>query len=278
METNKGTEPRNGSHEAVSSDEYLETIRMLAAAIDAVDPFTRGRSYRVSRFCRAVARRLEMSRADSLDLEFAALLHDIGRVAILHDVLMKPAALSHADRAAVHTHPEVGYQILRRVPALRGAAALVRAHHEQPDGRGYPQGLSGEEIPLGSRVLSVIASFDAMTTDRPYRRGRSCEEAYDELRAHAGSMFDSKLVHLVVALHQTGELFEDFEPDNLNSADHILCRALERWRTVDGDHYLATAVPPSQSGEISVQIIECPVDPLADENPAEWRGPSNRAA
>jgi HD-GYP domain-containing protein (c-di-GMP phosphodiesterase class II) len=271
--------PQAGMPDHVSAEAYLETIRMLAAALDAVDPFTRGRSYRVSRFCRAVGRRLDLSSRELRDLEFAALLHDIGRVAILHDVLLKPAALSQADRVAVHTHPEVGYDILRRVPELVGAAALVRAHHEQPDGCGYPQGLSGNEIPLGSRVLAILASFDAMTTDRPYRRGRSCEEAYEELRAHSGTMFDAAIVGLVVSLHQSGELFEDFERDNLNSPDHILCRALERWRTNDPAHSGPGPSPRGRSGEISVQIIDCPVDPLAEDgNPRRVSGRMPRAA
>src|SRR5206468_2063398 len=104
-------------------------------------------------------------------LEYGALLHDIGRTAILHDVLLRPRALDSKEQAMQRTHPTIGYEIVKGVPFLEEAAEIVYAHHEQPDGRGYPRGLTAEQIPLGAQIIMVAAAYDAMTEDRPYRKG-----------------------------------------------------------------------------------------------------------
>jgi len=140
----------------------LSLIKIFASIIDSEDPFTAGRSFRVSQYAVRLARELGLSSAECMDLEYAALLHDIGRTAIRNDVFSKPGRLDDQERATMSTHPQTGYYILKDIDGLESAAELVRCHHEQPDGNGYPRGLSGEEIPLGSRIIMVAAAFDAM--------------------------------------------------------------------------------------------------------------------
>lgn len=192
---------------------YRDTVLRLAAVIDGSDPFCRGRSYRISRYCLAVGRELGLPRAELRDLELAALLHDIGRSAIHHDVLRKPGRLSEEEREVVRTHPEVGFELVRDIPGLEGVAEIIRAHHEQPDGRGYPRGLRGREIPVGSRILMVVAAYEAMVRERPYRRGLSVDEALKELREHAGTMFFPEVVDAFLRLHRSGGLLAGVDPD-----------------------------------------------------------------
>jgi HD-GYP domain-containing protein (c-di-GMP phosphodiesterase class II) len=187
-------------------DSRIETVRMLMSAIDAFDPFTRGLSTRIAHASVGVARQLGLSPREIEDIEYAALLHDIGRTAIHLDILARPGRLSGEERAVLQTHPTVGYEIIRRLPYLAQAAEIVYAHHEQPDGRGYPRGLKAHEIPIGARIIMVAAAFDAMTCERPYRRGLQVPAAYEELRRHAGTQFFPDVVEAFIALHQAGEL------------------------------------------------------------------------
>ncbi len=206
--------PRGGCSLPVPGDRgFRDTVLRMAAVIDGSDPFSRGRSYRISRYCLAVGRELGLSQAQLRDLELAALLHDIGRSAIHHDVLRKPGRLSEEEREAVRTHPEVGFELVRDIPGLEGAAEIIRAHHEQPDGRGYPRGLRGREIPVGSRILMLAAAYEAMVRERPYRRGLSVDEALKELRDHAGTMFFPEVVDAFLRLHRSGGLLGDVDPE-----------------------------------------------------------------
>jgi HD-GYP domain-containing protein (c-di-GMP phosphodiesterase class II) len=144
-------------------------------------------------------------------IEYAALLHDIGRTAIHLDIFTRPGTLSGEEREVLHTHPTIGRDIINRIPGLETAAAIVHAHHEQPDGRGYPQGLKGNSIPVGSRIIMVAAAFDAMTRERPYRRGLTPEAAYEELRRHVGTQFFGDVVEAYITLHTSGALAEPEE-------------------------------------------------------------------
>lgn len=186
-------------------DPQLETVRFLMSAIDAFDPFTRGHSARISRACVVVARHLGVPAEQIAQVEFAALLHDIGRTAIHLDIT-RPGTLSGEERQVLHTHPTVGSEIVARIPGLEEAAEIVHAHHEQPDGRGYPRGLKGDAIPVGSRIIMVAAAFDAMTRERPYRRGLTAGAAYDELRRHAGTQFFPEVVEAYATLHASGAI------------------------------------------------------------------------
>jgi HD-GYP domain-containing protein (c-di-GMP phosphodiesterase class II) len=198
------------AHASVSGkagpDPELETVRLLMSAIDAFDPFTRGHSARIAFACTKVARQLGLPAEEIDQTEYAALLHDIGRTAIHLDILTRPGTLSGEEREVLHTHPTVGRDIINRIPGLESAAAIVYAHHEQPDGRGYPRGLRGDAIPVGSRIIMVAAAFDAMTRERPYRRGLTAAAAYEELRRHAGTQFFGDVVEAYVTLHASGAL------------------------------------------------------------------------
>ena len=187
-------------------DPQIETVRLLMSAIDAFDPFTRGHSARIARACVMVARHLGLEDEEIVQIEYASLLHDIGRTAIHLDILTRSGTLSGEERQVLQTHPIIGSEIVGRIPGLEQAAEIVYSHHEQPDGQGYPRGLSGDAIPIGSRIIMVAAAFDAMTRERPYRRGLTAGAAYEELRRHAGTQFFAEAVEAYVVLHASGAL------------------------------------------------------------------------
>ena len=187
----------------------LLTIRALTDVIDASDPFSRGRSSRITRQVVRLAREMGASEEQLVDIELGALLHDLGRSAALNDVLQSPRALEPGERAIVQTHPQLGWEILRGIPGLEAAADIVHSHHERPDGRGYPRALQGDAIPLGARLIMVCAAYDAMTEDRPYRRGLPPEAACDELRRHEGTQFFAEVVEKFITLHNNGRLWEN---------------------------------------------------------------------
>ncbi len=188
---------------------HVDTVRTLVSAIDAADPFTRGHAERITRMSLLVGTRLGMSEKALAELEYAALLHDIGRAAIYYDVLLKPGRLDENEKALMQTHPKVGYDIIRNLKFMEGAAEIVYAHHEQPNGAGYPRGLKGDAVPLGARIIGAAAAYDAMTQDRPYRRGLTAEHAIEELEAKSGVQFCPEVVQVFVHLYESGQL--DFE-------------------------------------------------------------------
>ncbi len=173
---------------------YLATVRALAAAIDAKDPYTRGHSDGVAEFALGIGDRMSLSAEQSIALEMAAYLHDIGKIGISEDILLKPGKLTDAEMSQMRHHPLIGANILKSVAFPWPIAPIVRHHHEHFDGRGYPAGLRGDEIPLLARILTVADAFEAMVADRPYRRGRSHQEAILELRRCAGTQFDPRVV------------------------------------------------------------------------------------
>jgi len=201
----------------------LATVRVLMAVIDAFDPFTRGHSFRVSKYAVRVGRHLGVPAAQLEEIEYGALLHDIGRTAIHLDVLTSPRPLDAHERSVLQTHPTVGYEIVRTLPFMQEAAEIVYTHHEQPDGRGYPRGLKGAQIPVGARIIMVAAAFDAMTRERPYRRGLTPAAGYEELRRHSGTQFFGDVVEAFIALHESGELDQEiderYEPFRIATSD-----------------------------------------------------------
>lgn len=198
-----------------SRQPLLLTVRALTSVLDAADPLTRGRSLRISRYAVRVARELGVPESDMVDVELGALLHDLGRSAILNDVVQSPRPLDAGERAVVQTHPTIGRDILKDIPGLETAAEIVWTHHERPDGAGYPRGLAADQIPIGARVIMVCAAYDAMTQDRPYRRGLSSRAACEELRRCAGQQFFPDVVNAFVQLHDSGRLWEAFSRDEL---------------------------------------------------------------
>lgn len=162
--------------------------------LDLKDLNTGVHSTRLAEWALHVGAELGLSEKDLSDLEVAALLHDIGKVGIPDAILNKPGKLTSEEYALMKKHPEYGWAVLRQIPGMESASLLILHHHESFDGRGYPGGLKGREIPVGSRIVSVIDAFDAMVSSRPYREGLPFEEAKRRLREAAGTQFDPDVV------------------------------------------------------------------------------------
>ncbi len=180
---------------------YQATIETLAIAVDAKDEVTHGHVRRVQRHAVATARALGITEPIEIKaIEAAALLHDVGKLAVPDYVLNKPAALTRSEFEQIKQHVDTGATILRAVEFPYPVVPIVLGHHEQWDGRGYPAGLAGEAIPIGARILSVVDCFDAVTSDRPYRRKLSDEEAIAILQSRAGTMYDRRVVDAFIAM------------------------------------------------------------------------------
>src|SRR3954449_13438702 len=175
-------------------------LTVLTGAIEARDPYTRGHSARVTALAEEVARRLGWSPAQLATLRVGGPLHDIGKLAVSDEVLCKEGKLDDAEFAQIREHPKIGARILLRMAALREAIPYVLYHHERWDGRGYPSGKAGEEIPIEARVLAVADAFDAMTSDRPYRPALSRTEALAEVERCAGTQFDPRIAQVFLEL------------------------------------------------------------------------------
>ncbi len=178
---------------------YRGTLEALIAALDVRDKDTGGHSTRVASITGmlAVWHGVKTDSKEWNDIHRGALLHDVGKIGVRDAVLRKPGKLTEHEWGEMRAHASIGYEVLKDVPFLAGAAEIVRCHHERWDGQGYPRGLRGEQIPLGARLFSVVDAFDAMTSDRPYRRAMAYEEALDELRRWAGTQFDPEIVELM---------------------------------------------------------------------------------
>jgi len=194
----------------------LMTVRALMGVLDAADPFSRGRSLRVSRYAVRVAQELGVTEDGLVDVELGGLLHDLGRTAVLHDVTQNARPLDTSERAVVQAHPTIGREMLRSIPGLERVAEIVWSHHERPDGEGYPRSLSGDQVPVGARIVMVCSAWDAMTEDRPYRRGLAPRAACAELKRHAGTQFYPEVVEAFVRLHDDGRLWEGFTREELD--------------------------------------------------------------
>jgi putative nucleotidyltransferase with HDIG domain len=187
-------------------EDLVSFVRALSVALDAVDPYTHEHSVRVAEYSVRVARQLGVREEEVETIHYAALVHDIGKIAQRPEVIRKPDPLDERERQVMMRHPEAGARIVGQIRALREAAAMVRTHHWRPDGKGYPPGLREADVPLGARIIHACDAFDAMTSDRPYRKGLPVERALDELSRHAGAQFDREIVGALLALNRTGEL------------------------------------------------------------------------
>jgi putative nucleotidyltransferase with HDIG domain len=199
--------------QAETRSAYVGAIRALALALDARDPYTAGHSERVSAISVAVGRQMGLDEEDLDVLRLGALLHDIGKIGISDNVLRKPDGLTHEEFELIKEHPGLGARILRTVPFLAPHLPIVELHHERPDGRGYPYGLTTEQTPVLARIVHVADAFDAMTSARAYRPARGSSEAVTELWRCAGTQFDAEVVQaLVRALPMIGTLGASPEP------------------------------------------------------------------
>jgi cyclic di-GMP phosphodiesterase len=179
---------------------YQMTLEALVAALDAREHETYSHSLRVRAYTRCLARRAGYPPALLPSLEQGALLHDIGKVAVADAILLKPGKLTAEEWVEMRKHPTAGDEILKRVPFLGPASAVVRHHHERFDGTGYPDALKGAEIPLGARLFTVADTLDAMTSDRAYRRSPGVEAARAEIQKYSGRQFDPHIVELFLKI------------------------------------------------------------------------------
>ncbi len=185
---------------------FLGTVKALAAAIDGKDPYTRGHSERVARFSLAIAERLDLSDEEVEKLRISALLHDVGKIAIDDKILKKPAALTDEEYEIMKGHPQKGYKIMSQIPAMRDFLPGMHMHHEMINGAGYPQGLQGDEIPMQARIVSVADTFDAMTTDRPYQKAMTLDDALTRITAFVGTRYDAQVVAALAAACADGQI------------------------------------------------------------------------
>ncbi len=173
---------------------YDITLEALGDALDLKDAETEGHSRRVTAFTIAIARAMGLPQDRVRIIARGAFLHDVGKMAIPDAILRKPGRLSAEEQTIMREHAFLGYQMLRKIPFLQEAAEIVYSHQERYDGSGYPRGLRGEQIPLGARIFAVADTFDAMTSDRPYRAAQSIPSGRREIERHAGRQFDPEIV------------------------------------------------------------------------------------
>lgn len=185
---------------------FIGTVKALAAAIDGKDPYTRGHSERVARFSLAIGESLGLLDDDMEKLRISALLHDVGKIAIEDNILKKPAALTPEEFEVMKQHPQKGFKIMSQIPAMKDFLPGMYMHHEMMNGKGYPQGLKDDEIPMQARIVSVADTFDAMTTDRPYQKGMSLEAALALIKTFVGTRYDVKVVDALVAACASGQI------------------------------------------------------------------------
>ncbi len=185
---------------------FVGTVKALAAAIDGKDKYTRGHSERVARISVAIGKRLGMGESELETLRMSALLHDIGKIAIDDAILKKPSALTEEEFEIMKTHPQRGYKIMSQIPAMKDFLPGMYMHHEMVNGKGYPQGLMGDQIPLQAKIVSVADTFDAMTIDRPYSKGMELQPALERLRSFVGTRYQSDVVEALVDACNAGDV------------------------------------------------------------------------
>ncbi|MGH2353477.1 MAG: HD-GYP domain-containing protein, partial [Chloroflexota bacterium] len=226
---------------------HEQTLEALAAALETRDNETEGHSERVTRYAAAIGRAMDLSDDDLAVLQRGALLHDIGKIGVSDTILHKPGPLNESEWLQMQRHPEFGARMLAGISFLEGALPVVRHHHERYDGAGYPDGLAGESIPLAARIFAIADTFDAMTSDRPYRRALSIATARDEIERCAGGQFDP----LVVAVFLT-------IPEEALAAIH------RRSRTTHPDDHVASlqgALHPVRTAEPDFVVVRSPPSP-----------------
>jgi len=185
---------------------FIGSIRMLAAAIDEKDPYTRGHSGRVAKYSTVIAQEMKLSAEDLDKLKIAALLHDVGKIGVDDRVLKKPGSLTPEEFEIMKTHTTKGANIMRPVSQLKEMLPGIELHHEHMDGRGYPYGLTGPQIPMMARIIGVADTLDAMTTNRPYQTAMDLDYALGRIKALAGSKFDDSIVAALESAVKAGKL------------------------------------------------------------------------
>jgi putative nucleotidyltransferase with HDIG domain len=185
---------------------FMDSIEMIAAAVDAKDPYTKGHSGRVSQYSVMLAKELGLPEEEVSKIRVSATLHDVGKIGVEDRVLKKPGVLTNEEFEIMKRHTVMGYEIVRQVKQLEEMLPGIRWHHEALNGKGYPDGIRGDEIPLMVRIIAVADTFDAITTDRPYQAGRDFPAAIEILLKHAGSKYDPIVVDALQAAYSKGDL------------------------------------------------------------------------
>lgn len=184
---------------------HINSIAALTTALEADEEYTHGHSYRVSKYALKIGRAMRLPLRELELLEYGGLLHDIGKIAVTNDIVRKPGRLTEDEFATLAKHPTIGADIVQQIRFLRDVADVVRHHHERPDGKGYPDGLKDGQISVGSQILNVCDAFDAMTSDRPYRKALTVGQALEELVQNKGTQFPPRVVETVLDLYHRGE-------------------------------------------------------------------------
>jgi len=190
-----------GNHQ----EDLLRSLLVMAWMVEARDPYTGGHLWRVSRFARLLASELGLADNDVARISLGGFLHDLGKVGVPDQILNKKDRLTDEEYEVIKTHPDVGWRMLAGHPLAWLAESAIRAHHEMPDGKGYPRGLAGTDIPLDARI-GICDAFDAMTSTRPYRRGMPIEKALAIIAENLGAQFDLALGERFIALGKAGAL------------------------------------------------------------------------
>ncbi|MBV1790664.1 HD-GYP domain-containing protein [Marinobacterium sp. D7] len=185
--------------------QLMQSLLAMAWFVEARDPYTGGHLWRVGRLAWLLADAAGMSPAETARVSLGGFLHDLGKVGVPDEILRKPGSLSDEEYAVIKTHPSIGMRMLAGHPLMHLAADAVGKHHERPDGRGYPAGLSGAEIPMDARIVAICDAFDAMTSHRPYRAGMPIERALSIIDQEAGKQFDAELAATFVELGRAGQ-------------------------------------------------------------------------
>jgi putative nucleotidyltransferase with HDIG domain len=179
---------------------YDITLEAMGDALDLRDAETEGHSKRVTAYTIALARAMRLPTSDLKIIARGAFLHDIGKIAIPDAILLKPGKLTPEEMVIMRDHCQRGYEMVRKIPFLAEASEIVHAHQEAFNGTGYPRGLKGDEIPLGARIFAIADTLDAMTSDRPYRKGLTFPQAIDEIQRCQGTQFDPAIVKVFLAM------------------------------------------------------------------------------
>lgn len=186
---------------------YLCTVKDLANSLEEKDNYTKGHCERVTKYSLAIAKKMGLNEEELLSLEFAGLLHDIGKVGIPNEIINKEGNLTSEEYEVIKRHPEIGYDLLKNMAFLDSSNRILLQHHERIDGKGYPYGLEKNEIDKLAKILAVADAYDAMTTLRPYRMKRMTnEQVIDEFSRHKNTQFDEKVVEIFVDILSDGDI------------------------------------------------------------------------
>lgn len=188
-------------------EDLHEMVNALTAALDAKSHYTSGHSERVAEFSLLLAQGMELSFREQQRIHIGAHLHDIGKIGIPDAVLNKTGRLTDTEFAEIRQHPVIGAKIVGQVKIFEGVIDIVRFHHERFDGKGYPDGLTGSDIPLGARIVAVADALDAMISSRPYRAVYKFEKALAEIKSCRGSQFDPAIVDILLKMHSKGIVY-----------------------------------------------------------------------